>query len=138
MFEALMLAQNALSETLIQVFILMKILKPNDNIRPHSSHNRKGEEFNPLDRVSAEELSCGISSLSKELSKLFYSRSVRKDEVKKFIIKGEWQQEGACEQNIFSTQEWTQIEKVLGDQTRLRGMLFRTRMLAECHGTNGV
>jgi len=129
MFEAVMKTPNSIPETLMQVFVAMKILKPSDTCRTHMK--RTGEEQNPLERVSAEELCCGIASLSKDLQSLLYERSARKDEIKKAVLKREWQ-------TIFSREQWNIVESAIDNPTRLRGMLFRARMLAECHGTTGL
>jgi len=84
-----------------------------------------------IERLSAEELCCGIAGLSQELQILEYERSARKDEIKKCLIKREWQHE-------FSPEQWKLIEGVLDSPIRLRGMLNRSRMIAECHGSCGL
>jgi len=120
-FDALMVADKSLSEMLLHVVILTKIMKP---------HHKQLDEI-VIERLSAEELCCGIAGLSQELQILEYERSARKDEIKKCLIKREWQHE-------FSPEQWKLIEGVLDNPIRLRGMLNRSRMIADCHGSCGL
>lgn len=120
-FDGLMTADKSLSEMLLHVLILTKVMKP----------HHKGVDEIVIERLSAEELCCGIASLSPELQILEYERSARKDEIKKCLIKREWQHE-------FSADQWKLIEGVLDTPVRLRGMLNRSRMIAECHGSCGL
>jgi len=121
LFEALMTSDNALSYNMLQVTILNYILKPHYNTLDDVA----------IERLSAEELCCGIAGLSEEFRILEYERSSRKDEVKKLLIKGEWE-------NEFTAEQWSIIDPVLTNPVRLRGMLHRARMIAECHGTCGL
>jgi len=120
-FDSLMTADKSLSEMLLHVMILTKVMKP---------HHKQLDDI-VIERLSAEELCCGIAGLSPELQILEYERSARKDEIKKCLIKREWQHE-------FSSSQWALIEGVLDCSQRLRGMLNRSRMIAECHGTAGL
>jgi len=120
-FDALMVADKSLSEMLLHVIILTKVMKP---------HHKQLDEI-VIERLSAEELCCGIAGLSAELHVLEYERSVRKDEIKKCLIKREWQHD-------FKIEQWKLIEGVLDSPVRLRGMLNRSRMIAECHGSCGL
>jgi len=121
LFEALMIVDHSLSYNMLQVTILNHILKP---------HFLDLDEV-AIERLSAEELCCGIAGLSEEFRILEYERSSRKDEIKKCLIKREWE-------NEFSPEQWQLISPVLSDPARLRGMLHRARMIAECHGTCGL
>lgn len=128
MLECVMRADKSLPEALVQVAVLNTVLKPVETFR------RAGvtDDFAMLERVSAEELCCAIGGLSPDLRALVYEFSSRKDEVKKAVLRREG------EHGVFTSGQWILVEAALNDPMRLRGMLFRARMLARCHGTCGV
>jgi len=120
MFKSVM-ASGKISTMVVYVQIFVKILKP----------NFEDLDSVTLERLSAEELCCGVAGLSKEFQIIEYERSSRKDEIKKAIIRRDWEHD-------FSPSQWEIIQEVLDDPLRLRAMLSRARMMSFLHGTCGL
>jgi len=120
MFKSVM-ASGKISTMALYVQIFVKILKP----------NFEDLDSVTLERLSAEELCCGVAGLSKEFQVIEYERSSRKDEIKKSIIRRDWEHD-------FSPSQWGIIQEVFDDPLRLRAMLSRARMMSLLHGTCGL
>jgi len=121
LLEALLITDGALSETVLQVRLLNEIFKP----------CRQDLDNLSVDRLSAEEICCGLAGLGDEFQILDYAHPSKKDEIKKCLIKREYADE-------FTDEQWLKIEAALDNKQRFRGIIARSRVVAECHGTGGL